>query len=85
MKIFESFKESFIYDFSKSRNMILVGLKTNLLNDMKERYHFKEDGDRIHFFDAKRQHFGTLFDVGTNYQQLRHDGRLDTYGWLKNI
>jgi hypothetical protein len=70
-------------DYSNSKNKILVGLKTNLLKDMKDRYEYIEDGDKIHFFDVNGNHFGTLFDVGTRYQQLQHNGKLDNYGWLK--
>ena len=69
-------------DYSNAKDKILVGLKTNLLKDMKDRYDYKEDGDKILFFDKKGHHFGTLFDVGTRYQQLQHDGSLDDKGWL---
>lgn len=75
-------KKSLI-DYSDSRNKILVGLKTNLLRDMKERYDHKEDGDTIYFFDSDGKHFGTLFDMGTRYQELRHNGKLNDKGWLK--
>jgi hypothetical protein len=72
-----------ILDYSNTGNKILVGLKTNLLKDMKDRYDFQEDGDNIHFFNEKGHHFGTLFDVGTRYQELKHDGSIDNYGWIK--
>jgi hypothetical protein len=72
-----------IIDYSNAKAKILVGLKTNLLRDMKDRYDFKEDGDNIYFFNDKRHHFGTLFDVGTRYQELRNDGSIDDYGWMK--
>ena len=86
IKLFEDFlneaKQS-IVDYSNSKNKILVGLKTDLLRNMKERYDYKEDGDDIYFFDKDGKHFGTLFDLGTRYQELRHDGKLDDKGWLK--
>jgi hypothetical protein len=72
-----------IIDYSKSKSKILVGLKTNLLKDMKDRYEFQKDGSNIHFFNDKGHHFGTLFDVGTRYQELMHDGSIDNYGWIK--
>jgi hypothetical protein len=50
---------------------------------MKERYESKEDGDNIYFFDKSGNHFGTLFDLGSRYQELRHNGDLDDYGYLK--
>ena len=70
-------------DYSYSKNKILVGLKTNLLSDMKDRYKYDEDGDKIHFFNDKGEHFGTLFDKGSRYQELRHNGKLNDLGWLK--
>jgi hypothetical protein len=88
MENLQTFKEflneaSKMNNFEDSRNKIIVGLKTNLLKDMKERYKHQTDRDKIHFFDDKGIHFGTLFDVGTRYQMLLHDGRLDDKGWLK--
>lgn len=71
-----------IIDYSNSKNKIIVGLKTNLLQDMMDRYEYIEDGDTIHFFDKNGKHFGTLFDKGTRYQMLLHDGKLDDKGWL---
>ena len=70
-------------DYEKSRDKILVGLKTNLLSDMKDRYEYDQEGDKIHFFDNKGEHFGTLFNVGSRYQELRHNGKLNDKGWLK--
>ena len=72
-----------ILNYSDSKNKILVGLKSNLLKDMKDRYDYTEDGDKMHFFDVNGNHFGTLFDVGTRHQQLYHNGKLDDKGWLK--
>jgi hypothetical protein len=72
-----------IIDYSDSKNKILVGLKTNLLKDMKDRYDFQEEGDMIYFFDKKGNHFGTLFDLGTRYQELKNNGSIDDYGWPK--
>jgi len=69
-------------DYSSSKNIILVGLKTNLLKDMRDRYDHEEDGDNIHFFTNNGEHFGTLFDVGTRYQELRHNGKINDKGWL---
>ncbi len=75
MKHFHTF-ESFLNeakkmnDYENSRNIILVGLKTNLLRDMLDRYEHEEDGDSIHFFDKKGNHFATLFDRGTRYQEI---------------
>jgi hypothetical protein len=80
---FLSINESKNIDFKNSKNKILVGLKTNLLKDMMDRYEHVIDGDMIHFFDTKGVHFGTLFDLETRYQELRHDGRLDDKGWLR--
>lgn len=71
-----------IIDYSNSKNKILVGLKTDLLRNMKDRYDYKEDGDSIYFFD-KGEHIGTLFDLGSRYQELKHNGKLDDKGWLK--
>ena len=84
-KSFEEFmneSEQKIVDYSNSKSKILVGLKTNLLRNMKERYKTKEDGDSIYFFDKSGNHFGTLFDLGSRYQELRHNGKLDDYGYL---
>lgn len=75
--------ESSLVDYSKSKNKILVGLKTDLLRNMKDRYVSKEDGDNIHFFD-KGKHIGTLFDLGSRYQELRHDGTIDDKGYRIN-
>lgn len=89
MKIFENFNDFVneakrkMNDYEDSRNKILVGLKSNLLKDMKDRYDFEESSDAIHFFDKKGFHFATLFDLGTRYQELRHDGSLDDKGWRK--
>lgn len=69
-------------DYEKSRDKILVGLKSNLLRDMLDRYDYEESGDSIHFFDKKGNHFATLFDKGTRYQELRHNGTVDDKGWL---
>ncbi len=70
-----------IIDYYKSRNIISVGMKTNLLSNMKSRYDFKVNGDEIYFFD-KGFHFATLFKEGSFYE-LKHDGTLDQYGWRK--
>jgi hypothetical protein len=75
--------EASLVDYSKSRNKILVGLKTNLLRNMKDRYESKEDGENLHFFD-KGKHIGTLFDLGSRFQELRHDGSLDDKGYRLN-
>jgi hypothetical protein len=72
-----------IVNYSDSKNKIIVGLKSNLLPDMLDRYESQEDGDNIHFFDDSGKHFGTLFDKGTRYQMLLHDGSLDDKGWRK--
>jgi hypothetical protein len=79
----ESLNEDSLVDYSKSKSKILVGLKTNLLKDMKDRYDFEEDNDNIHFFD-KGNHIGTLFDVGSRFQELRHDGSIDDKGYRIN-
>ena len=50
---FLSINESKNIDFKNSKNKILVGLKTNLLKDMMDRYEHVIDGDMIHFFDTK--------------------------------
>lgn len=71
-----------IIDYSTSNNKIIVGLKTNLLSDMKDRYEYTQDGNNIHFFNKKGNHFATLFDVGTRHQMLHHDGSLNDKGWL---
>jgi hypothetical protein len=71
-----------VNDFENSRNKILVGLKTNLLKDMMDLYDYEEDGDNIHFFDDKGNHFSTLFDRGTRYQELRHNGNVNDKGRL---
>ena len=72
-----------IIDYNNSKNKILVGLKTNLLKDMLDRYEHEEDGDSVHFFDKKGNHFATLFDRGTRYQELKHNGTVSEYGWIK--
>jgi hypothetical protein len=85
-KVLESFlneNNKKIIDYSDSKNKIIVGLKTNLLSDMLDRYESQEDGNNIHFFDDSGKHFGTLFDKGTSYQMLLHDGSLDDKGWRK--
>jgi hypothetical protein len=71
-----------VKDFSGSKDKILVGLKTNLLKDMLDRYEYMSRGEEIHFFN-KGKHFGTLFNKGTRYQELKHDGSLDDKGWIK--
>jgi|LakMenEpi03Aug12_release.lakeMendotaPanAssembly.Ray.scaffolds.fasta_scaffold164149_3 hypothetical protein len=71
-----------VKDFSGSKDKILVGLKTNLLKDMLDRYESMSRGEEIYFFN-KGKHFGTLFDKGTRFQELRHDGSLDDKGWIK--
>ena len=73
-----------VKDFSGSKDKILVGLKTNLLRDMLDRYEYMSRGEEIHFFD-KGKHFGTLFNKGTRFQELKHDGSLDDKGWLNKI
>ena len=84
LKTYEQFinESKKMNDYEKSRNKILVGLKTNLLRDMLDRYDHEEAGDSIHFFDKKGNHFATLFDKGTRYQELRHNGTIDDKGWL---
>jgi hypothetical protein len=57
----------------------LVGKKTNLLSDMKERYEYDINGDEIYFFDDG-YHFGTLYKEG-RFLELRHDGSINEYGW----
>lgn len=71
-----------IIDYSNSKNKILVGLKTNLLRNMLDRYEHEEDDDSVYFFN-KGNHFATLFDRGTRYQVIQHDGKLNDYGWIK--
>lgn len=71
-----------VKDFSGSKTKILVGLKSNLLRDMLDRYEHISRGEEIYFFN-KGIHFGTLFDKGTRYQELKHDGSIDDYGWMK--
>ena len=68
-----------IKDYSNSKNKILVGTKSNLLNDMKKRYDFEIDGDETYFFD-KGFHFATLYQAGRFYE-LQHDGTLDDKGY----
>jgi predicted ABC-type ATPase len=79
---FGKMEQGGIIDYEKSRSKILVGLKTNLLKNMKERYKFIEDENNIYFFDENNNHFGTLFDKGTRFQELRNNGNLTEYGWL---
>ena len=70
-----------IIDYSNSENKILVGTKTNLLNNMKKRYDFEIDGDKTYFFDKKDGfHFGTLYQEGGFYE-LKHDGTLNDKGY----
>jgi hypothetical protein len=71
-----------VKDFSGSKDKILVGLKTNLLKDMLDRYESMSRGEEIHFFNNGK-HFGTLFNKGTRFQELKHDGSLDDKGWIK--
>ena len=84
IQTFESFlnESKKMNDYEKSRDKILVGLKSNLLRDMLDRYDHEEAGDSIHFFDKKGNHFATLFDRGTRYQELRHNGTINDKGWL---
>ena len=84
IQTFESFlnESKKMNDYEKSRDKILVGLKSNLLRDMLDRYDHEEAGDSIHFFDKKGNHFATLFDRGTRYQELRHNGTVNDKGWL---
>jgi len=70
-----------IKDYYNSKNIILVGKKTNLLSDMKERYEYDINGDEIYFFDDG-YHFGTLYKEG-RFLELKHDGSLNEYGWRK--
>ena len=85
VKKFEHFlneNNSNIEDYCNSRNIILVGTKTNLISNMKERYDYEENEDMIYFFD-NNYHFGTLYKSG-RFLELRHDGSLDDYGWREN-
>jgi len=68
-----------IKDYYNSKNIILVGKKTNFLSDMKERYEYDINGDEIYFFDDG-YHFGTLYKEG-RFLELKHDGSLNEYGW----
>jgi hypothetical protein len=68
-----------IKDYYNSTNIILVGKKTNLLSDMKERYEYDINGDEIYFFEDG-YHFGTLYKEG-RFLELRHDGSINEYGW----
>lgn len=71
-----------IKDFKNSKNRFLVGLKSGLLKDLKM-YDYEEDGDEIHFFDKGGDHFATLFNKGSSYQELRHDGSVKINGSRK--
>jgi len=68
-----------IKDYYNSKNIILVGKKTNLLSYMKERYEYDINGDEIYYFD-NGYHFGTLYKEG-RFLELKHDGSLNEYGW----
>lgn len=70
-----------IVDFSKSKNIILVGKKTNLLSDMSDRYIHTIQGDETYYF-SKGEHFATLFD-DDSFAEIRHDGTLNDKGWRK--
>jgi hypothetical protein len=85
LKTYEQFlneSKKSLNDYENSRNKILVGLKTNLLKDLLDRYDYEESGDMIHFFNKKGNHFATLFDRGSRYQELRHNGTVNDKGWF---
>jgi hypothetical protein len=69
------------FDYYFSRNMILVGSKTNLLKNMEERYQTEEFFGEIYYYD-NGYHFGTLYKEG-RFLELRHDGSLDENGRRK--
>lgn len=78
--------EKVITDFSNSKHKIIVGLKSNLIKDMKDRYEYVDviKGE-IYFFKGRKNnlvHFATLFNAGTQYQMLHHDGSLNDKGWI---
>lgn len=69
-----------INDYSNSKYKILVGRKTNLLKNMKERYETKSsDNGDIHYID-KGHHFATLEDHA-GHLVMMHDGSLNDYGY----
>lgn len=91
-KLHESFSEFVnesislkdVKDFSNVKTKILVGLKSNLLRNMLDRYDYLSRGEEIYFFNNGK-HFATLFDKGTKHQELKHDGTIDDYGWQKKV
>lgn len=68
-------------DYSNSKNIILVGRKTNLLDNMYDRYIHTVNGGETYFF-SKGKHFATLYD-DQRFPEIRHDGSLDDKGWIK--
>ena len=70
-----------IFDYSKSKNFIMVGSRTNFLNHMINKYEYIKGKDEIYFFDDG-YHFGTLYKMG-RFMELHHDGSLDEYGRRK--
>jgi hypothetical protein len=70
-----------IFDYSKSKNFIMVGSRTNFLHYMVNKYDHIKGKDEIYFFDGG-YHFGTLYKMG-RFMELHHDGTLDEYGRRK--
>lgn len=78
----EAFSIKDTVDYSNSKNIIIVGRKTNLLDDMRERYIHTVNGNETYFF-SKGKHFATLFDDPRFPEIIKHDGSLTDKGWIK--
>lgn len=69
-------------DYSKSKKVIMVGSKTNLVSYLMNEYNNITKGSEIYFIDEDGYHFATLFYMG-RFLEIRHDGSLDEYGGRK--
>lgn len=78
MKLMEIIED--IKDFSNSKSKILVGKKTNLINDMKRKYKTKKDKSGNTCFFDKGEHFATLYDEDSEFPEIKHDETLKGNG-----
>jgi hypothetical protein len=72
-------------DYSNSRKVMIVGVKTNQYRTLMTQYNKIGRDDRGHdwyLFDEGGYHFGTIFGEGGNY--FRHDGSVDEFGRRKS-
>ena len=69
------------FDYYRSKNIIMVGSRTNFLKHMLNKYAHIKRNREIYFFE-NGYHFGTLYKVGS-FMEFQHDGSVDEYGRRK--